>query len=76
MIEVTLRKIRTAAHMENWAYIPGQKVSIERQNEVPEQLCVLIRLTIRDIFLKKNASPLLTQFTKEFGRLRQAMLQI
>ena len=38
--EVTLRKRRTEADVENWAYNPGEKVNVERQNEVPEQFCV------------------------------------
>lgn len=33
--EVTLGKIKTTADVENWLYNPGQKVSVERQNEEP-----------------------------------------
>ena len=52
--EVTLRKIRIEAGVENWEYNPGEKVNVERQNEVPEQFCVLVRQVIRDMFLDKK----------------------
>ena len=63
--------------MENWAYNPGEKVNLERENKVPVQFCSLIRQVIRDMCLDKKRIPtLLIQFTKEFDNLRDMILQI
>ena len=52
-------KRRTEADVENWAYNRGEKVNVERQNEVPEQIWVWVRQVIRDMFLDKKRIPTL-----------------
>ena len=68
-------RIRSQEDIDSWSMAPGESVSVIQPNRVPDSYAVLVRQTVRNIFLEKEKVPTLDSIFQRLTSLTSVKME-